>query len=120
MKKNNLMILIAGPYSSRARDSVQMKKHLKKMEEAALPIFRAGHIPIIGEWFAMPLFKAAGSRSVRDAVYDEIFFPISARIIRKCDAILRIEDGGSRADEDVLLAKVLGIPVYYKLEDILN
>jgi len=31
------------------------------MEAMALPIFRKGHVPIIGEWFAHPLLKLAGS-----------------------------------------------------------
>ena len=29
------------------------------MESYALPIFRAGHIPMLGEWLALPLLNSA-------------------------------------------------------------
>ena len=115
------MILIAGPYRSGTNnDPVLMEQNLRKLEDAALPIFRAGPIPVIGEWLAMPLLKAARSRSTQGPVYEDILYPVAARIIRKCDAILRLEGASKGADEDVLLAKVLGIPVYYHLEDVIN
>ena len=48
-----LMILIAGPYRSGTNDDVELiRKNVKLMESYALPIFRAGHIPVLGEWFA--------------------------------------------------------------------
>lgn len=57
-----LIILIAGPCRSGTNDDPEpMVNNLRKMEEAALPIFRAGHIPVIGEWLALPLLKQAGS-----------------------------------------------------------
>jgi len=33
---------------------------VQEMESYALPIFRAGHIPILGEWLALPLVALAG------------------------------------------------------------
>ena len=30
------------------------------MENHALPLFRAGHIPVVGEWLALPLVALAG------------------------------------------------------------
>ena len=32
-----------------------MAANLRAMEAYALPLFRAGHIPVVGEWFALPL-----------------------------------------------------------------
>lgn len=115
-----LQILIAGPYRSGTNDDpVKMEQNLRKLEDAALPLFRAGHLPVIGEWYALPLLKVAGSQYLGDPIYEEILYPVAARIIRRCDAILRLEGASKGADEDVRLAGELGIPVYYKLSDIL-
>jgi hypothetical protein len=121
LNKPHLMILIAGPYRSGTNDEpALMEQNLRKLEEAALPIFRAGHIPVIGEWFALPLLKVAGSKHLGDAIYEEILYPIAGRIITKCDAILRLKGASKGADEDVRLATELGIPVYYQLADVLK
>lgn len=120
MTNKILTILIAGPYRSGTNDNPElMAENLKKMEEAALPIFRAGHIPVIGEWFALPLLKQAGSKHPGDKAYQEISYPVSRRILAKCDAILRISGESKGADEDVKVAKEHGIKVYYQLEDII-
>ncbi len=42
------------------------------MVSYALPIFRAGHIPILGEWLALPLVALAGSRIMGDEAFKEI------------------------------------------------
>lgn len=118
--QKNAMILIAGPYRSGTNDDpLLMKNNLRRLEEAALPLFRAGFIPVIGEWFALPLLDVAGSKYPGDEIYEEILYPVASRLITKCEAILRLEGGSKGADEDVRLAKELGIPVFYKLEDIL-
>lgn len=121
MKKEVLTILVAGPYRSGTNDDpALMEKNLRKLEEAALPLFRAGHIPVIGEWFALPLLKVAGSKHPGDELYEEILYPVAARLITKCDAVLRLEGASKGADEDVRIAKELGLPVYYSLQDILS
>jgi hypothetical protein len=115
-----LTVLIAGPYRSGTNDDPElMAENLKKMEAAALPIFRAGHIPVIGEWFALPLLKQAGSKHPGDKAYEEISYPVSRRILAKCDAVLRIPGASKGADGDVQLALERGIKVYYSLEDII-
>jgi len=119
--KKMMTILIAGPYRSGTNDDpVLMEKNLRRLEEAALPLFRAGHIPLIGEWLALPLLKVAGSQYPGDLLYQEILYPVARRLITKCDAVLRLEGVSSGADEDVRMADLLGIPVYYHLHDILN
>lgn len=120
MTNNPLIILIAGPYRSGTNDDPDlMANNLRKMEEVALPIFRAGHIPVIGEWLALPLLKQAGSTHAGDEAYQEISYPVSRRILAKCDAILRIAGESKGADGDVQIALEHGIPVYYKLDDII-
>ncbi|RWY50223.1 DUF4406 domain-containing protein [Mucilaginibacter gilvus] len=119
--KKSLTILIAGPYRSGTNDDpTLMAQNLQRMEEVALPLFRAGHIPIIGEWFALPLLNQAGCKYAGDEIYEEISYPIARRLITRCDAILRIEGESKGADGDVKFAEDLGLKVYYKLDDILN
>jgi hypothetical protein len=51
-----MLILIAGPYRSGTNDDpALMRKNLDQLESVALPLFRKGHIPLIGEWVALPL-----------------------------------------------------------------
>jgi hypothetical protein len=115
-----MLILIAGPYRSGTNDDpVLMQKNLSRLESAALPLFRLGHIPMIGEWVALPLLHLAGSTKPGDEAYEEILYPVAARLITKCDAILRLEGASKGADEDVRLAKEMGLPVYYSVEEIL-
>jgi hypothetical protein len=116
-----MMILIAGPYRGGTNDDRElMKLNLKKLESVALPIFRMGHIPMIGEWIALPLITLAGSMQVGDEQWNEIQYPVAHRLIEKCDAVLRLEGASKGADNDVKIAKERGIPVYYRLEDIPN
>ena len=52
----SLMILIAGPYRSGTGDDPElMAANLRSLESVALPLYRAGHLPLIGEWIALPL-----------------------------------------------------------------
>jgi hypothetical protein len=116
-----MMILIAGPYRSGTGDNPElMAKNLKRLEEAALPLFRAGHIPMIGEWVALPLLQQAGSKRPGDEAYTEIAYPIAHRLLEKCDAVLRLEGASSGADEDVRIARERGLPVYFSVEEALR
>jgi hypothetical protein len=116
-----MTILVAGPYRSGTNDDLQlMQQNLDRLGTYALALFRAGHIPLIGEWLALPLLRVAGSTTPGDEIYQEILYPIAHRLITKCDAILRIEGASSGADNDVKLARELGLKIYYKLEDIIN
>ena len=58
----SLLILIAGPYrSGTGDDPALMSANLARLEEAAWPLFRAGHVPMIGEWVALPVLRSAGA-----------------------------------------------------------
>ena len=55
-----LMILVAGPYRSGTGDDPgRMAANVRAMEAYALPLFRAGHVPVVGEWLALPLVALA-------------------------------------------------------------
>ena len=116
---NSMMILIAGPYRSGTGDDPEkMAANVHDMESYALPIFRLGHIPILGEWFALPLVKLAGSTRVGDEGFNEIFHPIAEKLLSKCDAVLRVGGTSQGADLMVKTAKEKGLHIYYSLEEI--
>jgi hypothetical protein len=114
-----LIILIAGPYRSGTNDdSVRMRENLRVLEAAALPVYRAGHIPVIGEWLALPLLEAAGSKRIGDEFWEEIVYPIAHRLLDRCDAVLRLPGESKGADNDVKIARARGLPVYSQLSEI--
>ena len=114
-----MLILIAGPYRSGTGDDPEkMAANVRHMESYALPIFRLGHIPVLGEWFALPLLHLAGSKRVGDEAYQEIFHPVAERLLKKCDAVLRIGGASEGADLMVKVARANGLQIYTKFEQI--
>lgn len=114
-----LMILVAGPYrSGTGDDPAKIAANVHAMNVAALRLFRAGHIPVLGEWFALPLIETAGSQALGDAVFTEIFHPIAHAVAQRCDACLRIGGPSAGADGMVELARSLGQQVFLRVEDV--
>lgn len=115
------MILVAGPYRSGTNDDPALiAKNVFQMTEVSLRLFRSGHLPVMGEWFALPLIEHAGSSKIGDAIFNEIFHPISRRLVSQCDAVLRIGGASNGADEMVLLARQEGKIVYTSVKEIPN
>jgi hypothetical protein len=113
------MVLVAGPYRSGTNDDPSLiARNVAAMTDASLHVFRAGHLPVMGEWFALPLIEHAGSTRIGDAVFTDIFHPISRRLVAKCDACLRIGGPSAGADEMVALARQHGKAVYFALQEI--
>lgn len=118
MSFESLMILIAGPYRSGTGDDPGlMAANLSRLEEAAWPLFTAGHVPMIGEWVALPVLRSAGA-DVSDPLADEVMYPTAQRLLQHCDAVLRLPGESAGADQDVAIARKRGLPVYYRLEDV--
>ena len=114
-----MMILIAGPYGSGTGDDPEkIAANVLLMESFALPIFRLGHIPLLGEWLALPLVHLAGSKEIGDAAFNGIFHPIAERLLEKCDAVLRVGGESKGADRMVAIARQKGLKIYTKLEQI--
>lgn len=114
-----MLILIAGPYRSGTNDDpLLMQRNLNRLEAVALPLFELGHIPMIGEWVALPLLQLAGSKKPGDEAYEKILYPVAHRLLEKCDAVLRLEGASKGADEDVRIALQRGLKVYYRIEDV--
>jgi hypothetical protein len=113
------MILIAGPYRSGTNDDPHLiAANVQAMSEMALRVFRAGHLPVLGEWFALPLIEQASSKQIGDEIFNEIFHPIARRLVARCDACLRIGGPSKGADEMVELARQHEKLVFHRFEDI--
>lgn len=113
-----LLILIAGPYrSGTGDDPALMAAHLRHLESAAWPIFAKGHVPMIGEWVALPVLDSAGA-DVFSPLASEVLYPTAERLLQHCDAVLRLPGASAGADEDVRIARERGIPVYTALDEV--
>tara|TARA_R110002020_G_scaffold194226_1_gene394849 strand:- start:21 stop:392 length:372 start_codon:yes stop_codon:yes gene_type:complete len=114
-----LMILIAGPYASGTDgDPALMRRNLARLEEAAWPLFQAGHIPMIGEWVALPVLTSAGASGPTDPLAAEVMYPVAHRLLQHCDAVLRLPGESRGADQDVAIARESGLPVYTALTEV--
>ena len=115
------MVLVAGPYRSGTNDDPQrMRENLDRLEAVALEVWNRGHLPIIGEWLALPLIRTAGSKCVGDEVWNAYGYPVADRIIDRCDAVLRMPGTSKGADGDVRRANELGIPVFSSVSELPN
>ncbi|MBT2533857.1 DUF4406 domain-containing protein [Arthrobacter sp. ISL-48] len=113
------MILIAGPYRSGTGDEPELlRRNLARLEQAAWPIFRAGHLPMIGEWVALPVLKSAGVSDLSAPLAAEVMYPTAELLLERCDAVLRLGGESRGADQDVAIARAKGLPVYYRLDEV--
>jgi hypothetical protein len=85
--------------------------NVRLMEWAALSLFRAGHIPVLGQWF-WPLVTSDTNPAL-DAADD----PVGERLIGRCDAILRVDGPAPEADALITAARARGLRVYNNLDD---
>src|SRR3954469_7844019 len=114
-----MLILIAGPYRSGTGDDPgRMAANLTRLEEAAWPIFRSGHVPMIGEWVALPVLGSAGASGALDPLAAQVMYPTAERLLQHCDAVLRLPGESRGADQDVAIARRRGIPVYPSLDEV--
>ena len=108
-EQTELLVLVAGPYrGGTGDDPAKLAANVTAMNTAALDVFRAGHLPVTGEALALPLIELAGSRHVGDAPFQDIFHPISRRLLAHCDAVLRVGGASAGADEMVAIARDQG------------
>lgn len=113
------MILVAGPYRSGTNDDPGLiAANVKQMTTVALELHLMGHLPVMGEWFALPLIEEAGSKHIGDKIFNDIFHPIAVRLIDHCDGVLRIGGHSSGADEMVRVGREKGKMIFLKKEDI--
>ena len=115
-----LMILVAGPYRSGTDgDPARIQANVDAMPAAALALHRRGHLPVMGEWFALPLIEAAAAAGDDpDEAFDAIFHPVAEDVLGRCDACFRIGGPSEGADRMVATARRLGKTVFTSLDEV--
>ncbi|SHF82872.1 DUF4406 domain-containing protein [Flavisolibacter ginsengisoli] len=119
MSISSLMILVAGPYRSGTNDQPELiEKNVKAMTDTALQLYQMGHLPVLGEWFALPLIEAAGSKAIGDVIFNSMFHPIAIQLIDHCDAVLRIGGPSTGADEMVNVGLSKGKRIFKGIDEV--
>jgi hypothetical protein len=117
--KHSLLILIAGPYRSGTNDDPALiEANVKAMTDMALEVYKMGHLPVLGEWLALPLIKAAGSKETGDSIFNKFFHPVAVQLIEHCDAILRIGGPSFGADEMISAGREKGKTIFFDKSEI--
>jgi hypothetical protein len=80
------------------------------IEWAALSLFRAGHLPLLGQWYSPLVTGDTASATCGDDL-------VGDRLLSRCDAVLRVEGPAPDADALVRSARARGLRVYDNLED---
>jgi hypothetical protein len=114
------MILVAGPYRSGTDgDPARIEANVDAMVRTSLELWRRGHLPVMGEWFALPLIAAAvadgDDASDADA---EIFHRVAEAVLARCDGVLRIGGPSEGADRMVSTARAFGKEVWLHIDEI--
>ncbi len=114
-----LTILVAGPYRSGTNDDPRLiEKNMDLMNEIALEVYQMGHLPMLGEWIALPLIHTAGGKQIGDDIFNEIFHPSSIRLMDACDAVLRVGGPSKGADEMVSVGKAKNKQIFFNLDEL--
>jgi hypothetical protein len=112
------MILVVGPYRSGTDgDPALIQTNVDAMTGVALELYRRGHLPVMGEWFALPLIERAEADGAVGA-YDELFHPVAEQVLARCDGCLRIGGPSQGADRMVATARRLGKVVFTDLDKV--
>lgn len=115
----SLLILISGPYLSGTKgDESLIQANLNAMESYALPLFKKGHLAMVGEWAAWPVIKSAGGVSHASDQFNEFQYPVAHRLLEHCDAVLRIPGDSQGADLEMGKARAMGKLIFTDIDQI--
>ena len=110
-----MWIMVGGPYGTGAKSAAGRAANLARMNEAALAVWRKGHVPIVGVNLALPIVAAAGGDAAADA---EIMRPLSLALAERCDAFLRIGGASVGADQEMARFVAVGKRVFRSIDEI--
>ena len=110
-----MWIMVGGPYGTGVKSAAERAANLARMNEAALAVWRKGHVPIIGVNLALPIVAAAGGDAAADA---EIMMPLSLALadgaMRSCASAV----ASVGADQEMARFVAAGKPVFRSVEEI--
>lgn len=110
-----MWIMVSGPYTAGGADAAQRADNLRALNEAAVALHRAGHVPVIGVNMALPMIEAAGGGA---AACRDIMMPMSLALAERCDACLRIGGPSQGADDEMERFRAAGRPVFRHLREV--
>ena len=110
-----MWIMIGGPYGTGAQSPADRAANLARMNDAALAVFRKGHVPIIGVNLALPVIAAAGGDADNER---QIMMPLSLALTERCDAFLRVGGASIGADQEMQRFVAAGKPVFRTIEEV--
>ena len=87
---STLMILIAGPYRSVQATPRKARGQRPRHGSVRPAALSRGAPARRGRVVGLAVVALAGSRSVGDAAFVEVFHPIAERLLDRCDAVLRV------------------------------
>ena len=91
---------------------------MQATDEAAATLFEAGHVPMMSEWLAFPLFAVARPNATkREEATAEFVHPIAERLLERCDAVLRTPGPSRAADAVVSAAQARGLRIFYDVQE---
>jgi hypothetical protein len=94
---------------------------MQATDEAAATLFEAGHVPMMSEWLAFPLFAVARPNATRqEDAREEFVHPIAERLLERCDAVLRTPGPSRAADAVVSSAQARGLRVFFSVQDAID
>jgi nucleoside 2-deoxyribosyltransferase len=99
-------VYIAGPYTGNEEQNVA------NALAAGTPLLDAGlcpYVPHLSHYW-----------EAQHPHHYEVWMTLDFAWIRRCDVLLRLPGSSSGADREVALAKALGIPVFYTVEEVLE
>ena len=105
--------MIAGPYTASSMDKDKWKQNHIELNKGAYDVYLKGHIPVIGVNLALSIIETIGFDK-----FEELMMPISLAIADRCDAVLRIGDASTGADQEVDIFKEKGLPIYYSMDEV--
>ena len=107
--------MVGGPYGTGAKSAADRAANLARMNEAALAVWRKGHVPVIGVNLALPIVEAAAGDAAADA---EIMMPLSLALADRCDAFLRIGGASIGADQEMARFVAAGKTVFRSVDEV--
>jgi hypothetical protein len=87
-----------------------------RQDDAALAVFRAGHLPVMLDALVRPLITAAGSCNAGDAACGAVFEALAERLAGRCDGYLRVGAPTMLTDALERLFDARSKPIYRHLD----
>jgi hypothetical protein len=112
-ERKEMKIYVAGPYGRRSGYSVDLlTRNVLIATEIARDLVGMGHSPFVPHLYHWVHLAS------NEELPEDRWLAICLEWVPQCDAVFRMMGESVGADNEVALAKSLGIPVYYNLKEV--